>query len=61
MSVVFVLTPVAIVLALAGLAAFVWAARKGQYDDTWSPAVRMLHDEPEPGDEPARTADRGDS
>ena len=61
MSVVFVLTPVAIVLALAGLAAFVWAARKGQYDDTWSPAVRMLHDEPEPGREPPRADEHEDS
>ena len=61
MSVVFVLTPVAILLALVGLGAFIWAAKRGQYDDTWSPAVRMLHDEPDPGPKEARTAERGDS
>lgn len=47
MSVVYVVLPVAIVLAIGFVAAFIWATRSGQYDDMDSPAVRMLHDEDE--------------
>jgi cbb3-type cytochrome oxidase maturation protein len=28
------------------MAAFVWAVRSGQFDDTTSPAVAVLHDDP---------------
>jgi cbb3-type cytochrome oxidase maturation protein len=45
MSVVYVLLPAAIVLAAAGVAAFIWAVRGGQFDDLETPAVRILHDD----------------
>jgi cbb3-type cytochrome oxidase maturation protein len=45
MSVVYVLLPAAIVLAAAGVAAFIWAVRGGQFDDLDTPAVRVLHDD----------------
>ncbi len=45
MNVVYVVLPVAIVLAIGFVAAFIWATRNGQYDDMDSPSVRMLHDE----------------
>ena len=48
MSVVYVVLPLAIVLAVGFVAAFIWATRKGQYDDLDSPAVRMLHDDDDP-------------
>lgn len=47
MTVIYVILPVAIVLAIGFVAAFIWATRSGQYDDMDSPAVRMLHDEDE--------------
>jgi cbb3-type cytochrome oxidase maturation protein len=28
------------------MAAFVWAVRSGQFDDTTSPAIAVLHDDP---------------
>jgi cbb3-type cytochrome oxidase maturation protein len=28
------------------LAAFIWATNDGQYDDTYTPSVRMLFDNP---------------
>lgn len=31
-------------VAAGFLAAFIWALRRGQYDDTYTPAVRMLWD-----------------
>ncbi|MBK6542011.1 MAG: cbb3-type cytochrome oxidase assembly protein CcoS [Flavobacteriales bacterium] len=44
MSVIFLLIAASTLVAGIFLAAFVWAVRKGQYDDDRSPAVRMLHD-----------------
>jgi cbb3-type cytochrome oxidase maturation protein len=45
MSVIYVLVPVAALLAAVGVAAFVWSVRHGQLDDLDTPAVRILHDE----------------
>ncbi|MBL7043417.1 MAG: cbb3-type cytochrome oxidase assembly protein CcoS [Pirellulaceae bacterium] len=47
MSVVYILRPVAALLAAAAIAAFIWAVRRGQMDDLDTPAVRILHDEDE--------------
>ncbi len=48
MSVIYVLVPVAALLAAAAVWAFIRAARSGQFDDLDTPAVRMLHDDEEP-------------
>lgn len=45
MSVIVVLIITSIVVAAIFLGAFFWAVRSGQYDDTYSPSVRMLFDE----------------
>lgn len=45
MSVIIVLIIIGVVVATGFLAAFLWAVRSGQYDDTVSPSVRMLFDE----------------
>lgn len=42
MSVILILIITSIVVAVVFLAAFFWAVRSGQYDDTYSPSVRML-------------------
>jgi cbb3-type cytochrome oxidase maturation protein len=47
MNVLYILVPVAILLAAAGVGAFVWAVRGGQFDDVNTPAVRMLIDDSE--------------
>jgi len=47
MSVVFVLVFAAIIMAGAFLIAFIWSVKNGQYDDTYTPSVRMLFDDPE--------------
>jgi cbb3-type cytochrome oxidase maturation protein len=44
-SVVYVLLPVASLLAVVAVGAFIWAVRRGQFDDLSTPAVRILHDE----------------
>ncbi len=47
MNVIYLVLPLAIVLAIGFVAAFIWATRSGQYDDMDSPAMRMLNDEEE--------------
>lgn len=47
MSVVFVLVFAAIIMAGAFLIAFIWSVKNGQYEDTYTPSVRMLFDDPE--------------
>ena len=42
MSVIFFLIPLSIVVASGFLVAFIWAVRSGQYDDTCTPALRLL-------------------
>ena len=36
---------VSLIIALFFLASFFWAAKNGQYDDDYTPSVRMLFDE----------------
>ncbi len=45
MSVVFILVFVAIIMAGGFLVAFIWAVRSGQYEDTYTPSVRILFDD----------------
>jgi cbb3-type cytochrome oxidase maturation protein len=45
MDVLIFLVPLAIGLGLAGLFAFVWALRSGQYDDIDGAALRVLSDD----------------
>jgi len=45
-SVIFIVVPLATLVVLVAVVAFVVSARRGQFDDLDTPAVRMLHDEP---------------
>ena len=45
MIIIFLLIPLSIVLAAGFLAAFLWAVRSGQFDDTCTPAMRVLVEE----------------
>jgi cbb3-type cytochrome oxidase maturation protein len=47
MEVVFILLPLALLVAGVMLGFFVWAVRSGQYDDLETPAVRILLDDEE--------------
>lgn len=48
MNVLYILVPVALVLAGLGALAFRWAVNNGQYDDLESPSVRLLIDDEQP-------------
>ncbi|MCC6619814.1 MAG: cbb3-type cytochrome oxidase assembly protein CcoS [Deltaproteobacteria bacterium] len=45
MSVIVLLMFASLVVAVAFLALFVWAVRRGQYEDMETPAMRMLTDD----------------
>ncbi|MEZ4787265.1 MAG: cbb3-type cytochrome oxidase assembly protein CcoS [Flavobacterium haoranii] len=45
MSVIYILITVSIVVAVIFLIAFINAVRTGQYDDDYTPSVRMLFDD----------------
>lgn len=45
MSVILVLIGASLIVAGGFLAAYLWAVRSGQYDDSFTPSVRILFDE----------------
>lgn len=45
MSVIYILISISIIVAIGFLLAFVRAVMKGQYDDDYTPSVRMLFDD----------------
>ncbi|MGH9887220.1 MAG: cbb3-type cytochrome oxidase assembly protein CcoS [bacterium] len=45
MSVLYIVVPLALIVVAAAVAAFIWAAQRGQFDDLDTPAVRVLHDD----------------
>jgi len=45
---IFVLLPLALLIAAIAVGFFIWAARTGQFDDLDTPAVRILFDDEEP-------------
>ena len=45
MNSLLILIPVALVLGLAGLAAFVWSLKSNQYEDLQGAAHRILEDD----------------
>jgi len=48
-SALFIALPVALLLAIAGVVAFIWSVRSGQLDDLETPAVRpLIEDDPAP-------------
>ena len=48
METIFVLLPLALLIAAIAVGFFIWAARSGQFDDLDTPAVRILFDDDEP-------------
>ncbi len=51
MSVIVVLIGVSVLVAVGFLFAFLWAVKSGQYDDRYTPSVRMLFDDEKKKDE----------
>ncbi|MFT5847203.1 MAG: cbb3-type cytochrome oxidase maturation protein [Psychroserpens sp.] len=45
MSVIYILLSISIIVAVVFFIAFIIAVRQGQYDDNYTPSVRMLFDD----------------
>ncbi len=48
MEILYLLIPIAVVVAAVAIGFFVWTVRSGQYDDMDGPAHRMLMDDDDP-------------
>ena len=45
MSVIYILLAISIIVAVAFFIAFIIAVKSGQYDDSYTPSVRMLFED----------------
>jgi cbb3-type cytochrome oxidase maturation protein len=59
MSAIFFLIIIGIVVAGGFLIAFIWAVKSGQYDDDYSPSVRILFDGKSPKDASSSESEEG--
>ena len=48
MNILYLLIGVSMIAALIFLGLFIWSVRSGQYDDNYTPSVRILFDDDEP-------------
>ncbi len=54
MKIIFILIALSLLVAGGFLAAFFWAVKSGQYEDDYTPSIRMLFDD-------GTTADKSDA
>lgn len=45
MNIIYVLLTISVIVALVFFVAFILSVKKGQYDDTYTPSVRMLFED----------------
>jgi cbb3-type cytochrome oxidase maturation protein len=45
MSVIIILIAASLIIAIGFLIAFIWSVKNGQYDDDYTPSVRILFDD----------------
>lgn len=45
MSAIFILISASLLVAVGFLIAFIWSVKTGQYEDDYTPSVRMLFDD----------------
>jgi cbb3-type cytochrome oxidase maturation protein len=60
MDILYLLIPLAVVIMIVAVTAFIWAVKNGQYEDLEGPAHRILMDDDDPripGTHPADTPD----
>lgn len=49
MKVIFLLILVSLIVAVGFLSAFLWAVKDGQFDDDYTPSIRILFDDEKRG------------
>lgn len=61
MDIIYFLIGCSIVIAGLFLAGFIWSIRSGQYDDTYTPSIRMLFESEPSGAEAQKQVQNDDS
>jgi cbb3-type cytochrome oxidase maturation protein len=57
MNILYLLIGVSLLAAISFLVMFIWAVKTGQYEDTYTPSVRILFDDDEPTPDPEPKAE----
>ena len=57
MSIIYMLLAISVVVALVFFVAFILSVKTGQYDDVYTPSVRMLFEDELVPEEPAKTSE----
>ena len=60
MNILLALIPISLVLLGIAVAAFIWAVKRGQFDDMDTPALDILRDDPN-DPRPSKTAAKGEA
>jgi len=60
MDILYLLIPLAVLIMIVAVAAFIWAVKNGQYEDLEGPAHRILMDDDDPRIPGARPVDKPD-
>ena len=58
---IYIVLPLAIILAAIALGAFLWAVKRGQFDDLDSPAIRAVFDDEEEGKTENRKSEKAEN
>ncbi|HEX4854876.1 cbb3-type cytochrome oxidase assembly protein CcoS [Arenimonas sp.] len=58
MNILLALVPISLLLLLVAIGAFLWAVRRGQFDDLDTPSLDILGDDERPAPAPRRDATR---
>ena len=57
MNIIILLIGISLTIALIFLGIFFWAMKSGQYEDTYTPSVRMLFEDTKETQEPPQKTD----
>ena len=60
MEIIYLMVGGSMLIALIFLVAFFWAAKSGQFEEDYAPAVRILFDDPEPKKEEKKEKSKSD-
>lgn len=58
MNILYLLIGASLLAALIFLALFIWSVRTGQFEDTYTPSVRILFDDDEVTEEPEEKTEK---
>ena len=61
MSVILLLIGFSLTVAIGFLIAFIWSVKSGQYEDDYTPSVRILFDDEKPDEDTVDETEKADA